>query len=104
MRLPVRLLAQAIRAKFEKHAAMVGVEHLSQCDWASATFVGERHRLCISLAGPTAEAVADGFIAGLDDHEFDLAGHVVASIALAGDRRENGAAELLVELLVVAVD
>lgn len=104
MSLSARILSRAIWMKFDKFPGMVGVEHLSRRDWASATFVGERHRLRLSLAGPAAAAAADAFIAGLDDHEFDLGNHFVASVALVGDRREDGSVELLIELLVIAAD
>ena len=104
MSLSARRLAQAIWAKFENFPGLVGVEHLSRRDWASATFTGARHGLRITLAGPEADTAADRFIAGLDDHEFDLDRHFVASLALAGDRREGEAVELRVELLVVAAD
>ncbi len=99
-----RALAHAIRTKFENFPGMVGVEPLSRRDWASATFLGERHRLRISLAGAGAEMAADRFIAGLNDDEFDLGAHFVASAALASDRREVAAVELVIELLVIAAD
>ncbi len=104
MSLSARRLAQAIWAKFGDFPGLVGVEHLSRRDWASATFTGARHGLRITLAGPEADAAADRFIAGLDHHDFDLRGHFVASIALAGDRRGNDAVELSVELLVIAAE
>lgn len=108
MSLSARALSRAMRAECETFPGMapgmVGVEHVSRRDWASATFAGELHRLRLSLAGPESAAAADGFIAGLDDREFDLRGHFVASVALAGERRRDAAVELLVDLLVIAAD
>ncbi len=104
MSLSVKALAKAIWVKFETFPGMVEIAHLSRRDWASATFVGERHELRITLDGPGAATTADGFIAGLDDHEFDLHGHFIASAALAGDRRQGDTVELLIELLVIVAD
>ncbi len=101
MSLSTRIVSRTIWMKFDKFPGMVGVEHLSRRDWASATFVGERHRLRISLAGPAADAAADGFIARLDDHEFDLDAQFVADIAIVADRRDGEVVELLVEILLL---
>lgn len=104
MSLSVRALIKAIRRTLGAFADRAVIEHLSRRDWASATFTGARHAVRITLDGPGADAAATGFVAGLDDHEFDLHRHFVASLALAGDRREGGTVELLVELLVIAAD
>ncbi|MBX3562575.1 MAG: hypothetical protein KF780_12285 [Sphingomonas sp.] len=101
MSLSARIVSRAIWTMFEEFPGMVGVEHVSRRAWASATFVGERHRLRLSFAGPAAEAAADRFIADLDDHEFDLGDHFVADIAIVVDRRDGEAVELLAEILVM---
>ena len=48
--------------------------------WASATFQGTRHRYTMGVRGPDAAARADRLARTLDALEFDLPGHLVASI------------------------
>ncbi len=104
MSLPARALAKAIRAAFGTFPGLIGIEPLARRDWASATFTGARHEVRIVLDGPGAEAAADRFLAGLDDHDFALRDHFVASAALADSRRAPGGVELRIELLIVAAD
>lgn len=47
-------------------------------DWASATFVGERHRVAAEMA----EAEVEMFVTGIEEAEFALAGHIVADVAV----------------------
>ena len=50
----------------------------SEKNWASVTFSGTRHRLELEFAGPEAVEAGERFIAALPDHEFTLAGQLVA--------------------------
>ena len=50
----------------------------SERAWASITFVGTRHSLAILFAGDEAVEAGEEFVAALPDHEFALAGQLVA--------------------------
>jgi len=47
-------------------------------DWASATFVGARHRIVIAVTGEG----ADGWIDGLPEAELPLWRHIVADLTV----------------------
>ena len=46
--------------------------------WASITFSGSRHTLALLFAGEEAVEAGERFIAALPDHEFAIAGQLVA--------------------------
>ena len=46
--------------------------------WASITFSGSRHSLALLFAGEEAVEAGERFIAALPDHEFAIAGQLVA--------------------------
>ncbi|HYI64032.1 MAG TPA: hypothetical protein VEW71_04020 [Allosphingosinicella sp.] len=94
-------LERAICASFGRLPATLKVEERSSRPWASITFAGARHRLRLSLRGPSAAASADAFLAGLPEREFDLRGHFMADIALIEDVRGDGSVRLTLEALTV---
>ena len=51
--------------------------------WASITFAGTRHSLSILFAGEDAVEAGERFIAALPDHEFMLAGQLVADAGVS---------------------
>lgn len=65
--------------------------------WASVTFTGARHWFALSV-GP---ARVDAITALLPDFEFDLPGHLVADIAVAGTRADGDRILLEIEALTV---
>ena len=65
--------------------------------WASATFVGERHRLALVLP----RAAADALDRDLAEHEFCLPGHLVADIAIVRRDERDGIATLAIEALTI---
>jgi hypothetical protein len=73
-------------------------------DWQSLTFVGERHEIELRIPGPGAAAVAGRLEEQLSEHEFDIAGHVVADIQLTCPPLENrdGDITLCIEALTIA--
>ena len=78
-------------------------EHRGTC-WASATFTGMRHLLRLRFSGAAAVQAGEHLAAALADHEFRIAGHIVADIALAERRlRSEGtpALTLIIEALTV---
>ena len=73
-------------------------------DWQSLTFIGEQHRIRLRIPAPDADALAGVLVNGLEDCEFEIPGHVVADIALAGELEcgEDGSVALTIEALTVA--
>lgn len=73
--------------------------------WHSATFSGTRHTVALAFTGPRAIAAGEAFIADLPDHEFAIAGQLVAEakvlsvehVALPEPRLELEAELLLLE-------
>lgn len=66
--------------------------------WASATFVGARHRLTLNAAP---SATLDAWVTGLPEREFDLTGHLVADLAVTSTRRAGDMTEIAIEALTV---
>lgn len=66
--------------------------------WASATFVGARHRL--SLDGPDDAAFAH-WLAGLPEADLPIRGHLVADLAIVSATRAAGRATARMEALTV---
>ena len=54
----------------------------SERAWASITFAGARHGFTLLFAGEDAVAAGERFIAALPDHEFALAGQLVADATI----------------------
>mgnify|MGYP000284695801 CR=1 FL=1 len=54
----------------------------AESPWASATFCGSKHVVQLSFEGDDAVSAAESFILGLPDHEFTIAGHIVADAAI----------------------
>ncbi|QNM83481.1 hypothetical protein H8M03_03865 [Sphingomonas sabuli] len=73
-------------------------------DWQSLTFVGEQHQISLRLPSSDADALAALLVDGIEDHEFEIPGHVVADIVLVGDpqRQADGSVSLTIEALTVA--
>ncbi|HEX8191922.1 MAG TPA: hypothetical protein VF552_03400 [Allosphingosinicella sp.] len=80
-------LLRALGLRFVDFPGHFRVDELTSRSWASVTFTGARHRIAFSLEGEGAAAAADAFVAGLPEAEFDLRGHILADVALAGDER-----------------
>jgi hypothetical protein len=96
-------LLRALGRHFTSFAGLFRVDELTSRNWASVTFSGARHKVAFSLEGDGAAAAADAFVAGMADAEFDLRGHIVADISLAGDERSAAGdrVELRIEALTV---
>lgn len=87
--------------------------------WASATFLGARHRVTIRFTGPDHCHKAEIFASTLPEAEFSVSGHIVAdacvdawktsdplptgSTGLAGDR-DGRVEETLLHLSVLTVE
>jgi hypothetical protein len=82
------------------HEAGVEVEVLASewQRWASATFIGARHRLTLCAARSPSLNL---WLAGLPEHEFRLSGQLVADLIVAGTRRTGERVEMDLEVLTV---
>ncbi len=94
-------LLRAISANLLNFDAIL-FEDIRSRTWASVTFTGARHEICLRLDGPGAEAAADLFLATLDTAEFRLRGHILADIALVGrEAGPEGGVRIRIEALTV---
>lgn len=91
-------LLRAIRRKFPK-SAHFEVDEIASRSWASGAFVGTRHALAFTVAGPTAGAAA--FLADLEAAEFDLRGHILADVTLVSHAIDGDADRIAIEALTV---
>ncbi len=99
---PGKALIRAISESFANFGGACAIEELVSRSWASITFTGARHLLCLRVDGDGAEAAADAFLTDLDEREFDLCGHILADIALVSqESAEDGAIRLRLEALTV---
>lgn len=67
-----------------------------QTPWASATFSGARHHYVLRMP---CDAQPDS--TGLDDHEFDLPGHILADLSINNLNKDGGAFLFTIEALTV---
>jgi len=95
-----RARTELLRA-LEPHAGPFTVVDAESRDWASALFVGARHRLALALEGEDAAARAERLRATLPEMELDQRGGFVADIqvtvALLGDLVVLGIEALTIE-------
>lgn len=72
-------------------------------DWQSLTFVGERHEIRLRIIGPRSETLVAQLCRGIEDHEFDLPGLIVADIAIRGAPvpQPDGSTLLSIEALTI---
>lgn len=91
-----------VRRAIERDARHAGCAVTLSLDesmrWASATFVGARHRL--SLDSPDDAAFAH-WLAGLPEADLPIRGHLVADLAIVSVTRAAGRATADVEALTV---
>ena len=73
-------LRDAILALSDHHAQIVAQ---SERAWASITFAGARHTFSLIFAGEAAVEAGERFVANLPDHEFTLAGQLVADATVS---------------------
>jgi len=60
--------------------------------WASATFLGARHRISVRFSGPDHACEAEAFANSLPEAEFSIPGHIVADACVdAWEGRELAA-------------
>ncbi len=96
-----RLMA-AIMDLCERQAEVL---HHKETAWASITFSGKRHEICLRFAGSVAVAAGETLIAALPDHEFTIAGKIVADATVTEtDHRLTPDETLEVTLEILLLD
>lgn len=84
-----------------RHAAAGGVgltiDGMTSTRWASATFVGARHRLALTVAGATARTWLDDLL----EADLPIPGHLVADVAMVHQRHGPAGSTAIVEMLTV---
>lgn len=72
--------------------------------WASITFQGERHSLTIAFDGLTAVERGQALIEALPEHEFTIAGHLVAEATVASADGRADPPRLTAELEILLLE
>lgn len=97
-------LLRALIARAQEEADRVLLVDIRSTDWHSLTFAGERHSITLRVAGPEGARVLARVTDGLEDHEFTLAGQIVADITVIDtvSTMADGSATTTIEALTVA--
>ncbi|KQN71145.1 hypothetical protein [Sphingomonas sp. Leaf62] len=85
------LLERRLRIAAEAAGAVVSVGEAGWTRWASATFVGARHRLTVSGSG----VAFDAWLAALPEADLPLRGHLVADVAVVARTSKDVVLEVL---------
>jgi hypothetical protein len=97
-------LRRALKAEFRSFAGLIEIEMREVREWASVTFIGERHSLTLRLEGRGAGAAMAQFRNGLEDRELDLGDHILIDIGVSDSREAEEVAEIALETLTVEAD
>lgn len=97
-------LLRALGAFFAGFEGSFRIDELTSRSWASVTFSGARHRVAFSLEGDGAAAAADAFLAGMEEADFDLRGHILADIAVVAEERDAVGGKVRVSLEALTVE
>ena len=71
-----------VSALIELAGRKAGLVRHSERSWASATFSGTRHTVVLSFTGAEAVAAGEQYMDALPEHEFAIAGQLVADAAV----------------------
>lgn len=107
IRSPAERLALEIRVKvvnFTAFAGAVTVAPLASEPWASITFKGARHRLCIAFTGAGAVGAAADLLARLDELEIELPGQLLADLTLLAEARSDDGRRAWLDLEALTID
>ena len=90
------LFLRALRIHAVRAGVVLAIRSIGSRPWASATFVGTRHRIALEAQpGPA----RDGWIAGLPDAEWEVRGHLVVDLVV--DRVVPGDMALSISILTI---
>lgn len=91
------LLERALVADAARSGVTVRIVASGATRWASATFVGARHRLVLSGDG----AESADWLGGLADADLPCRGHLVADLIVVDRTVANGRFDATIEVLTV---
>ncbi len=94
---PAILLERALVTDAAASGARIAIEGIASTRWASATFVGERHRMTVVSEDEPCRA----WLAGLVDAELPLRGHLVADVGIVEQAWQDGRLNATIEVLTV---
>ncbi|MGY2732689.1 hypothetical protein [Sphingomonas sp. UYP23] len=92
------LLQRALERSADAAGCAAVARVLETTRWASATFVGARHQIALTLRD---DPVSLHWLAALGDAELTMRGHLVADIVTRSTPRRNGEAVVALEALTV---
>jgi hypothetical protein len=92
------LLERALIGDADRLGVAACVTAARSTRWASATFIGARHRMTIE--GPHCAAVV-AWLAGLAEADLPLRGHLVADLAVIEQAHADGRFTATIEALTV---
>ncbi len=90
-------LERALTAHAVRGGVTLAIRTLRSTLWASATFVGARHRLELTVAGATARTWLDDLL----EADLPIPGHLVADVAMVHQRHGPAGSTAIVEMLTV---
>lgn len=73
---------QLLAAVLELAGGQASLLRHGERSWASATFTGTKHTVALVFAGSDAQEAAERFVDLLSEHEFAIAGQLVADAAI----------------------
>lgn len=95
-------LVRALLARADKDRDRILLIEVRSVDWQSLTFTGERHVISLRIVGPGPAAAAARLTTGLQEAEFEIAGHIVADIdAKAPEALEDRSVSVVIEALTL---
>lgn len=89
-------LARRIVADGARAGLGVTVVEARATRWASATFVGARHRLVLAITG-----AAEAWLAALPEAELPIGAHLVADLAVVAVEPDEAGCRATIEVLTV---
>jgi hypothetical protein len=106
MKIPMSAAASALLRALRIRAGIANdrilLTEISSVEWQSLTLIGERHEVALRILGPESDAIARRLCDGLEDAEFDIAGQIVADIAVRGAPVRSGdGTALIIEALTI---
>lgn len=90
-------LLRALVARAAPDDDRISIGRVHSIDWQSLTFIGERHEVGLTIAGPGAAAALALLRDGLAEVEWRLVGYVVAEIVIVAEHAA-GDGSIMVEL------
>lgn len=97
-------LARAVCHELERLGLEARTDSVESRSWTSITFAGERHALSLEIEGTGASGSIDAWLAGLEEREIDLPGHLLVDIAVVSDERSGDGSRVALRLDAITVE